>query len=170
VRVTRLVVLTAVATLLPLTRAIAQRQPDTAAINRLIDQYGATDDAMDMAAQARLMSPDRVWLAGGAGRRTDQAANMRIQQAAFDAIKKQFPGIQTFTEDRDRLIRFYANGAIAIASFYRYTTVLVPPNTPPEVAKDLTNAPPASVTLVLERRDGDWKIVHTHFSTLAARN
>lgn len=31
---------------------------------------------------------------------------MRIQQANFDALKKQVPGVETFTEDRDRLIRF----------------------------------------------------------------
>jgi len=170
VRVTRVVVLTAVASLLPPTLVLAQRPSDTAAINRLIDQYGATEDAMDMTAQARLMSADRVWLAAGAGRRTDQTTNMRIQQAAFDAWKKQMPGIQTFTEDRDRLIKFYANGAIAIASFYRYRTVLVPPNTPRADAEDAANAPPAAVTLVLERQGGDWKIVHTHVSPLAAPN
>lgn len=169
-RITHPAVLIAVATLLLPNPAFAQRPSDTAAINRLIDQYGATEDAMDMAAQARLMSADRVWIATGAGRRTDQTTNMRIQQAGFDAFKKQMPGVQTFTEDRDRLIKFYANGAIAIASFYRYTTVIVPPNTPPEAARDAANAPPASITLVLERRDGDWKIVHTHVSPLAVPN
>jgi len=63
---------------LPTTIA-AQRQADVDAINRLIDRYGALEDAMDMNAQAQLMTPDRVWVAQGAGRRTDQATNMRIQ-------------------------------------------------------------------------------------------
>lgn len=158
----------AVAALLMLpAMGFAQRQNDTAAINRLIDQYGALDDAMDMAGQAKLMSADRVWIGAGGGRRTDQATNMRIQQAAFDAIKKLAPGIQTFTEDRDRVIHFYANGTVAVASFYRYVTVILPPNVPADVAKDLNGPPPEAATLVLEKRDGEWKIVHSHFSALA---
>ncbi len=58
------------------------------------------------------------------------------QQAAFDQLKKRLPGVQTFTEDRDRLIRFYGNGSVAVASFFRYTTTILPPMTPPEVAKE----------------------------------
>jgi hypothetical protein len=157
------------ATLLLPAVATAQRQPDIDAINRVIDQYGAMEDAMDMNGQAKLMSADRVWIAQGAGRRTDQATNMRIQQAAFDALKKQVPGIQTFTEDRDRLIRFHANGAVATGSFYRYTTVVFPPNTPAEIVKENAAPPPAAFTLVLEKRDRDWKIVHTHVSNLGAQ-
>lgn len=148
--------------------ATAQRQSDVEAINRLIDQYGELEDKMDMNGQAKLMTPDRVWVAQGGGRRTDQATNMRIQQANFDALKKQAPGVETFTEDRDRLIKFHGNGQVAIASFYRYTTLILPPNTPAEVAERLTAAPPAVATLVLEKRDGSWKIVHTHFSPLAS--
>jgi SnoaL-like protein len=170
VRVTRLVILTAVVTLLPIPSAVAQRQSDTNAINRLIDQYGATEDAMDMVTQARLMSADRVWIGSGAGRQTDQATNMRVQQAYFDMLKKRVPGVQTFTEDRDRLIKFYANGAVAIASFYRYTNLLTPPNTPREDARELENTRPVAITLVLERQGSDWKIVHTHVSELSARN
>jgi hypothetical protein len=125
---------------------------------------------MDMNGQAKLMTSDRVWVAQGGGRRTDQATNMRIQQANFDALKKQVPGVETFTEDRDRLIRFHGNGQVATASFYRYTTVVLPPNTPAEIVEDLAGPPPAVATLVLEKRDGGWKIVHTHFSPLAAAN
>ena len=87
------------------------------------------------------------------------------QQAAFDQLKKRLPGIQTFTEDRDRLIKLYANGSVAVASFYRYTTTILPPTTPPEVAKEFGPGA-ATITLVLEKRDGDWKIVHTHVSDL----
>ena len=146
----------------------AQRQSDTEAINRLIDQYGELEDKMDMNGQAKLMIPDRVWIAQGGGRRTDQVTNMRIQQANFDALKKQVPGVETFTEDRDRLIKFHGNGQVAIASFYRYTTFVLPPNTPAEVLERVTAPPPAVATLVLEKRDGSWKIVHTHFSNLAS--
>lgn len=150
--------------------AEAQRQADIDAVNTLLDQYGALEDAMDMTAQAKLMAPDRVWIATGAGRRTDQATNMRIQQAAFDALKKRLPGLQQFTEDRDRLVRFHADGAVAIATFYRYTTLILPPTTPPEVARTVTPPPPVIITLVLEKRDGQFKIVHTHVSNLAAPN
>jgi ketosteroid isomerase-like protein len=150
--------------------ATAQRQADVDAINKVIDQYGELEDKMDMNAQAKLMTSDRVWVAQGGGRRTDQATNMRIQQANFDALKKQVPGVETFTEDRDRLIRFHGNNQVATASFYRYTTVVFPPNTPAEVAKDLGGPPPAAGTLVLEKRDGGWKIVHTHFSNLTPAN
>jgi ketosteroid isomerase-like protein len=152
------------------TLATAQRQADVDAINRVIDQYGDLEDKMDMNAQAKLMILDRVWVAQGGGRRTDQAMNMRIQQANFDALKKQVPGVETFTEDRDRLIRFHGNGQVAVASFYRYTTLVLPPNTPPEVAKAAAPLPPSAGTLVLEKRDGGWKIVHTHFSNLGADN
>jgi len=152
--------------------ASAQRQGDVEAINRLIDRYGALEDSMAMNTQAQLMSADRVWIAQGAGRRTDQATNMRVQQAAIDQLKKKAPGLQSFTEDRDRLIRFYGNGSVAVASFYRYSTFILPAATPPDVAKDIVADRPSAYTLVLEKRDGDWKIVHTHVSGLGppARN
>ncbi len=142
----------------------AQPQPDIDAINQLIDRYGELEDAMDMTAQAGLMSADRVWIAQGGGRRTDQAANMSIQQAQYDQLKKTVRGIQTFTEDRDRLIKFYGDGSVAVASFYRYTTAILPASATPD---GYATPPPAVATLVLEKRDGEWKIVHTHFSNLA---
>src|SRR5438046_409654 len=129
--------------------ASTQRHGELDAINRLIDRYGALEDAMDMNAQAQLMSADRVWIVQAAGRRTDQAANMRIQQAAFDQLKKRLPGVQTFTEDRDRLIKLYGNGAVAVASFFRYTTAILPPPTSPKDAQ-ATERPVASVTLTPE--------------------
>jgi ketosteroid isomerase-like protein len=166
---TRFAVLLAASLVFP-TLTSAQGKSETDAINRLIDQYGELEDKMDMNGQAKLMTSDRVWVAQNAGRRTDQAANMRIQQAGFDALRKQVPGVETFTEDRDRLIKFYGNGQVAVASFYRYTTMVLPPNTPADVAKANAPLPPSAATLVLEKRDGGWKIVHTHFSDLAPAN
>ncbi len=148
------------------TLANAQRQADIDAVNQLIDHYGALEDGMDMSGQAQLMTADRVWIGNGAGRRTDQAANMRIQQAGMDQLKKLVPGIRTFTEDRDRLIKLYGNGSVAVASFYRYTTTILPADTPKDIAAQFQPTPPAVVTLVLEKRDGGWKIVHSHFSNL----
>ena len=62
--------------------AVAQRQADIDAIHRLLERYTATEDSMDMRAQAQLMVSDRVWISNGAGRRTDNGSNMRIQQAS----------------------------------------------------------------------------------------
>src|SRR6266480_4960434 len=116
--------------------ASTQRQGELDAINRLIDRYGALEDAMDMNGQAQLMSADRVWIVQAGGRRTDQATNMRIQQAAFDQLKKRLPGVQTFTEDRDRLVRFYGNGSVAVASLFLFSMIRRPPTTPPAVPKE----------------------------------
>ena len=154
-------------TLIMPTLGVAQNQPDADAINRLIDRYIALDDSMDLVAQATLMAPDRVWIAQGEGRRTDQALGMRLMQAEYDALKKQVPGIQMFGEARDRLVKFYGNGSVAVASFYRYTTLVAPPNTPPDLAKELGSLPATAWTMVLAKRDGQWKIVHTHNSRLA---
>lgn len=148
------------------TGASAQSQADIDAVNRLLDQYAQLEEAMDMASQAALISPDRVWIAQAAGRRTDQAKNMQIQQAQMDLLKKTMPGIQWFVEDRDRLVRFHASGNVAIASFFRYSTYLIPPGTPPEVSEGLANVPANAVSVVMEKAGGEWKIVHTHFSNL----
>jgi len=149
------------------TLATAQRQADIEALNRVVDRYGALEDAMDLTAQAQLMAADRVQVSQGIGRRTDQALNMRIQQAGVDQLRKAVPGVQFFTEDRDRLIKVYGNGTVAVASFYRYRTRILPAGTPREVAEGLAPIQPTAVTLVLEKQNQDWRIVHTHASTLA---
>lgn len=146
--------------------AFAQGQADVDAINRLIDRYGELEDAGDMMSQAGLMAEDRVWIAQGAGRRTNQVQNIRIQQAQNDNIRKTYPGIAFHTEDRDRLIKFYGNSTVAVASFYRYRTAVLPPDTPPEMLAAFGSIPASVATLVLEKRSGEWKIVHTHFSAL----
>jgi hypothetical protein len=125
------------------------------------------EDAGDMVAQAQLMTADRVWIAQWQGRRTNQDMNMRSQQAAFDAGQEYLPGIRWFTDARDRLIKFYGNGNVAVASFYWYRTFVLPGNTPPEIAATFVPFNPAVITLVLEKQGGDWKIVHTHNSELS---
>ena len=146
----------------------AQNRADLDAIHKLIDQYDQTEDAGDMIAQAKLMSADRVWIGPApAGRETDQAMNMRAQQAQYDVQKKLVPGLQWFTEARDRLVKVYGNGAVAVASFYWYRQPVIPAGTPREVAQGIeATAVPVAITLVLEKQGGDWKIVHTHVSYL----
>jgi hypothetical protein len=146
----------------------AQGRPDLDAIHRLIDQYGQTEDAGDMMAQAKLMSADRVWIGQApAGRQTDQAMNMRAQQAQYDVQKKLVPGLQWFTQARDRLVKFYGNAAVAVASFYWYREPVIPGGTARDVAQGIeAAATPVAITLVLEKQGGEWKIVHTHVSYL----
>lgn len=146
--------------------ATAQNQADLDAIHELLDRYNQLEEAMDMAGQTSLMSEDRVWIGSGMGRRTDQAANMRLQQAQFDLMQQTIPGITWMVDDRDLLIRFHAGGRVAIASFYRYGTYLIPPGTPPEIADGLAAPQPMAFTVVMEKTGGDWKIVHTHVSNL----
>lgn len=146
----------------------AQDKADTEAINKLIDQYAKTESAGDLMGQAKLMTADRVWIGAGAGRRTDQAMNMQMQQAQFDEAKKLVPEIKWFTEARDRLIKLYGNGTVAVASFYWYSTFVLPANTPMDVVKLWGNQPPpVAMTQVLVKERGEWKIAHTHVSLLS---
>jgi len=148
----------------------AQSKADTEAIHKLIDKYGETEDAGDMVSQAKLMAADRVWIGpAGLGRTTNQAMNMESQQAQFDAAKVFVPGLKWFTDARDRLIKFYGDGKVAVASFYWYRTFVLPPDTPLEKAKLFSSPQPIVITHVLEKK-GDWKIVHTHFSSLNPTN
>ena len=148
----------------------AQNRADIEAIHKVIDKYGKTEDAGDMVAQAKLMTADRVWIGpSGSGRITDQAMNMASQQSQLDAANAFVPGVEWFTDARDRLINFYGNGKVAVASFYWYRTFVLPADTPLEKAKLLSTPPPSVITLVLEKK-GDWKIVHTHSSSLNPQN
>ena len=146
--------------------ALAQGSGDEDAINQLIDQYSQLEDAADMTAQAALITADRVWIAQALGRMTNQAMNMRIQQAGFDVQNEILPGVQWFTDARDRLIRFYGRGDVAVASFYWYVTVVLPANATDEQVRNAVRPQPAVLTMVLEKQGGDWKIVHTHNSAL----
>jgi ketosteroid isomerase-like protein len=141
---------------------------DTAGINALIDRYASTEAEGDMPAQARLMSDDRVWVAFGQGRMTNQAMNMQGQQAWFDFEDGVVRGLHRYVDARDRLIRCYGNGDVAVASFYWYQQVVPPSTITAEQAEMLGQPPqPSVVSLVLERRGGDWSIVHTHTSPLS---
>lgn len=148
----------------------AQSKADTEAIRELIDKYGATEDAGDMVAQAKLMTADRVWIGrAGAGRMTNQAMNMELQQSQYDSWKVFLPGVKWYTDARDRLINFYGDGKVAVASFYWYRTFVLPGDAPLEKAKLFSPQPPVVITLVLEKKRA-WKIVHSHSSTLDPPN
>ncbi len=154
-------------TLYPGTWIYAQNKADNQAIHKLIDAYGETENAGDMMAQAKLMSADRVWIGpGGAGRITDQKQNMEMQQAQLDAEKAFVPNVKWFSDARDRLVKYYGNGKVAVASFYWYRNFVLPADIPMEKAKLFSQPPPLVVSLVLEKNGENWKIVHTHTSFL----
>ncbi len=144
----------------------SQSNADTKAINDLIDEYSALEDKGDMMAQAKLMAADRVWMAAVAGRMTNQTMNMEIQQAGYDEAKKFAPGVKYFADARDRLIKFYGDGSVAVASFYWYTSYILPADMPQEKRDQFGPIRPVAITLVLEKKGGAWKIVHTHTSPL----
>ena len=109
-RFARIITLFVFLSLFPLIGLTAQDQDDIDAVHQLLARYTELDEAMDMMAQARLMSEDRVWIGPNGERQTDQAENMRMQQAQFDATKEAVPGIKWSVEDSDHLLRFYGNG------------------------------------------------------------
>ena len=141
------------------------------AINKLIDNYARIEDSGRLIDQAKMMSEDRIWIgANGAGRITNQAYNMNMQQSQADVMHNTFKGIEWFTDTRDRLIKIFGDGQFAVASFYWYRTFILPSNLDVEKRNMMQKQPdPAAITLVLEKRSGSWKIVHTHSSSLVKR-
>ncbi len=141
------------------------QEADRMAINELINKYAAAEDDGNMTSQAELMMPDRVYI-GGAGRITDQDKNMQLQQVIIDVNKKAIPDVWWFTDARDRLIRFYGDGSVAVASFYWYRTAVLPTDLPADKANLFESPPPVVMTQVIVKVDGEWKISHTHRSVL----
>jgi len=120
----------------------------------VVKQYGDLEN--DLAAQARMMRSDRVYIAGGM-RQTDEAKNMAIQMAGRAASEAVNGGKTTFnTIIEGPLIRVYGN--VAVASFVRAFQV-IPHNQP------ATPGQPLWVTLVLVKDGGQWGIAHTHQSS-----
>ncbi len=146
--------------------ALAQGSGDEEAINRVIDQVFELEVARDLTTQAELMTADRIWISQGAGRKTDQTMNMRYQQAVLDLRAETVPGTQWFYEARDRIIRLYGDGNVAVASFYLYVTFVLPANAPDVVVQNSTQFQPFVLSWVFEKVRGEWKIVHTHTSDL----
>ena len=102
--------------------------------------------------------------------RSDRSADMKIINDLIDVYNQtedecDFEG-QAKIMSKDRIIRFYGNGTVAIASFYWLRAVYLPANTPEEIAKRYPHPDPRAVTLVFEKQNGQWKIVHTHMSLL----
>jgi hypothetical protein len=119
----------------------------------VIEAYGDLEG--DLAAQAELMHPDRVYITGGM-RQTNESLNMRNQIATREAQEALNGGKTEFVttiEDADISI----HGDMAIASFVRWWNVY-PANQAPVLGA------PTWVSLVLIKEGSDWLIKHTHQS------
>ena len=130
-------------------------------VRAVVDMYLATEG--DLAKQARLMSDDRSFIAGGF-RQTDNVANMRNQMAAAKRNQELDPDAQFSVTGEDVMIRVIGDAA-AVASFYRFWTVLASADAV-RAGRNPQGPPNDAVTLVLSKMGGDWKIVHTHQSPI----
>lgn len=121
-----------------------------------IKQYADLED--DLAAQAELMTDDRIFV-NGPVRLTDNAKNMANQMATRDAMERVNGGPTKFvTTIENPMVRMY--GDVAVASFVRWFNTY-PHNKPAN--------PPGGmqwVTLVLVKDGRDWKIAHSHQSAI----
>ncbi len=133
-------------------------------VQAVIDTYLATE-TVDLAKQASLMTDDRTFVAGGV-RQTDNVANMNGQIAGAKVNRELDPDAQVIVTGEDVIIRVY--GDAAVASFYRYWNVISSAESV-RAGRDASGPPPGVVTLVLAKMGRDWKIVHTHQSSIGGQ-
>ena len=119
----------------------------------VIDAYGELES--DLAAQADLMHPDRVYITGGM-RQTDEAKNMLNQIATREAQEALNGGKTEFITTIEG-VDISIHGDVAIASFVRWWNVY-PANQAPVLGA------PVWVSLVLIKEGQTWLIKHTHQS------
>ena len=140
--------------------AFADDEDDVRAV---IDRYIATETT-DLADQAKLMTDDRVYISGGI-RTTDNVSNMKAQIAGQNLVRQVDPDRMVMVRAEDVMVRVY--GDAAVASFYRYWTV-VPGADAVRAGANPQGPPDQVVTLVLAKNGRDWKIVHTHQSLMGS--
>lgn len=128
-------------------------------VRAVVNQYLATEG--DLEKQARLMTDDRSFIAGGF-RQTDNVTNMKNQIAAAKRNRELDPDVKLSVTGEDIKIRMIGNEA-AVASFYRFWTVLASAESVRQ-GRNPQGPPNDAVTLVLGKVGNDWKIVHTHQS------
>ena len=143
--------------------ALADDEDD---VRALIETYVATE-IVDLDKQMSLMADDRVFIAGGL-RRTNNAANMRQQMAGAARGRELDPDVEIIVTAEDVMVRVIGGNA-AVASFYRYWSVINSADAVRAGTAGGGGPPPAAVTLVLAKMGGDWKIVHTHQSNIGGQ-
>jgi ketosteroid isomerase-like protein len=133
---------------------------DISDVEAVIDRYIKSQTLENMNTQAQLMAKDRTYIVNGT-RYSNNDISMALQTANNAVVRKANPGIERISTAEDIHIRM--NGDTAIVSFYL-------------IMNDINNAAnvkagqPAMMTnyatcsMALFKIDGEWKIVHTHFS------
>jgi ketosteroid isomerase-like protein len=154
IAIRRLIVLLAAVLISPIVAA-----DDADDVRAVVDEYLATES--DLAKQARLMTDDRSFIAGGF-RQTDNVRNMKNQLAGEKRALELDPDGQFSVSGEDVIVRMIGSEA-AVASFYRFWTVLSSADAV-RAGRNPQGPPNDAVTLVLGKIGGDWKIVHTHQS------
>ncbi len=130
-------------------------------VRAVVDEYLATES--DLANQAKLMSDDRSFIAGGI-RQTNNVNNMKNQIAAAKRNQELDPDTRLSVTGEDVIVRVIGDDA-AVASFYRFWTVLASAESI-RAGRNPQGPPNDAVTLVLAKMGGNWKIVHTHQSPI----
>jgi len=130
---------------------------DAGDVRAVVDEYLATES--DLANQAKLMSDDRSFIAGGI-RQTNNVNNMKNQIAAAKRNQELDPDTRLSVTGEDVIVRVIGDDA-AVASFYRFWTVLASAESI-RAGRNPQGPPNDAVTLVLAKMGGNWKIVHTH--------
>ncbi len=126
-------------------------------VRAVVDEYLATEG--DLANQAKLMTDDRSFIAGGF-RQTNNVNNMKNQAAAAMRNQELDPDTRLSVTGEDIIVRVIGDDA-AVASFYRFWTVLASAESI-RAGRNPQGPPNDAVTLVLAKMGGNWKIVHTH--------
>ena len=147
-------------TIMALLFSFSAKADDMDDVKALIEKYVNSQTLENMSTQAELMASDRTYIINGT-RYSNNDISMALQTANNAVIRKATPGIKRISTAEDIHIRM--NGDTAIVSFYL-------------IMNDINNAAnvkagqPAMMTnyatcsMALFKIDGDWKIVHTHFS------
>ena len=129
-------------------------------VKALIEKYVNSQTLENMSTQAELMASDRTYIVNGT-RYSNNDISMALQTANNAVVRKATPGIKRISTAEDIHIRM--NGDTAVVSFYL-------------IMNDINNAAnvkagqPAMMTnyatcsMALFKIEGEWKIVHTHFS------
>ena len=133
---------------------------DRSDVEDLIDQYVNSQTLENMNTQAKLMASDRTYIASGT-RYSNNEISMALQTAGNSVTRKASPGIKRISTAEDVNIRL--NGGTAIVSFYLIMNDI---NNAANVkaGQNVMTTVYATASMALFKMDGDWKIVHTHFS------
>jgi len=148
------------AALLSLFVTVTVHADDRSDVEAVINKYIDTEAIGGLPEQAKLMSKDRTYIAGGI-RYSNNDKSMALQIALNEALDNVYSDRKRITTVEDIEIRL--NGDAAIASFYRVVNTIRGADQI-RAGENPMNSSYQTVSMALFKVDGDWKIVHTHIS------